>query len=76
MQPPLLEELDIDLQDIYYKIRCVLLPIPALGFQRDVIRDNPGAGARRAWLVGGVPAHGRHHAARRGGRAAQCNALY
>ena len=41
-QPPILEELDIDLRDIYYKIRCVLLPIPALGFQRQIVRDNPG----------------------------------
>jgi hypothetical protein len=47
MQPPLLEELDIDLQDIYYKIRCVLLPVPALGFQRDVVRDNPGMASGR-----------------------------
>ena len=35
------EELDIDLKDIYYKIRCVLLPISSLGLRRDVIRDNP-----------------------------------
>lgn len=38
---PLLEELDIDLQDIYYKVRCVLFPIPSLGFKRDVLRDSP-----------------------------------
>jgi hypothetical protein len=37
---PLLEELDIDLKDIYYKIRCVLLPTLG-GLQRDMIRDNP-----------------------------------
>lgn len=35
------EELDIDLKDIYYKVRCVLLPIPSLGLKRDVIRDSP-----------------------------------
>ena len=35
------EELDIDLKDIYYKIRCVILPIPSLGLERNIIRDNP-----------------------------------
>uniref|UniRef100_A0A8C4R5N7 Protein YIPF n=1 Tax=Eptatretus burgeri TaxID=7764 RepID=A0A8C4R5N7_EPTBU len=40
-QKPLLEELDIDLKDIYYKLRCVLMPLPALGFNRQVVRDNP-----------------------------------
>ncbi|KAM7385058.1 hypothetical protein PAMP_001156 [Pampus punctatissimus] len=38
---PLLEELDIDLKDIYYKIRCVLMPMPSLGYNRQVVRDNP-----------------------------------
>ncbi|KAK9411866.1 protein YIPF4 [Crotalus adamanteus] len=38
---PLLEELDINLKDIYYKIRCVLMPMPSLGFNRQVVRDNP-----------------------------------
>uniref|UniRef100_A0A3Q4AWX0 Protein YIPF n=1 Tax=Mola mola TaxID=94237 RepID=A0A3Q4AWX0_MOLML len=38
---PLLEELDIDLKDIYYKIRCVLMPMPSLGHNRQVVRDNP-----------------------------------
>ncbi|XP_028634832.1 protein YIPF4 isoform X2 [Grammomys surdaster] len=38
---PLLEELDIDLKDIYYKIRCVLMPMPSVGFNRQVVRDNP-----------------------------------
>ncbi len=33
------EELDIDLKDIYYKLRCVLLPVAQLN--RDVIRDSP-----------------------------------
>lgn len=35
------EELDIDLKDIYYKIRCVLMPIQSLGYNRQVVRDNP-----------------------------------
>eukprot|EP00128_Syssomonas_multiformis_P010720 Colp12_sorted_trinity150504_noHs@35246 len=39
-QAPLLEELDIDLKDIYYKLRCVLLPLPYFGFERKVVRDN------------------------------------
>ena len=33
------EELDIDVKDIYYKLRCVLLPLPRLN--RAVIRDSP-----------------------------------
>ena len=28
------EELDIDLTDIYYKVRCVMFPLPSLGFNR------------------------------------------
>lgn len=39
--PYISEELDIDIKDIYYKVRCVLLPIPSLGLKRDVIRDSP-----------------------------------
>ena len=35
------EELDIDLKDIYYKLRCVLLPLPPSSLQRSVLRDNP-----------------------------------
>lgn len=35
------EELDIDIKDIYYKIRCVLMPMPSLGYNRQVVRDNP-----------------------------------
>ncbi|KAK6183559.1 hypothetical protein SNE40_011016 [Patella caerulea] len=38
---PLLEELDIDLKDIYYKLRCVLFPIPQLGFNRHIVRESP-----------------------------------
>lgn len=38
---PLLEELDIDLTDIYYKIRCVVFPLPSLGFNRSVLKDSP-----------------------------------
>ncbi|XP_028398851.1 protein YIPF4-like [Dendronephthya gigantea] len=41
MDKPLLEELDIDVNDIYYKVRCVLFPLPSLGFQKDVLRQNP-----------------------------------
>ncbi|XP_061545807.1 protein YIPF4 isoform X1 [Phycodurus eques] len=37
---PLLDELDIDVKDIYYKIRCVLMPMPSLGYNRQVVRDN------------------------------------
>jgi len=40
-EKPLLEELDIDIKDIYYKIRCVLLPFPSLGYNRKVLRENP-----------------------------------
>ena len=35
------EELDIDLKDIYYKLRCVMFPLPRLGFNRQTVRDNP-----------------------------------
>ena len=35
------EELDIDLKDIYYKLRCVLFPLPQLGFNRQIVRDSP-----------------------------------
>ncbi|XP_067938957.1 protein YIPF4-like [Watersipora subatra] len=38
---PLLEELDIDVSDIYYKIRCVLLPFPYFKVNREIVRDNP-----------------------------------
>lgn len=38
---PLLEELDIDLADIYYKLRCVLLPLPYFKVKREVVRDSP-----------------------------------
>lgn len=38
---PLLEELDIDLKDIYYKVRCVLFPFPFMGYQRHLVRDSP-----------------------------------
>lgn len=38
---PLLEELDIDLKDIYYKVCCVLLPFPFLGYKRQLVRDSP-----------------------------------
>ncbi|XP_071962390.1 protein YIPF4-like [Antedon mediterranea] len=38
---PLLEELDIDLKDIYYKIRCVIFPCSFLGFKHQIVRDSP-----------------------------------
>lgn len=40
-QRPLLEELDIDMKDIYYKVRCVVFPLPSLGFDRSVLKDSP-----------------------------------
>ncbi|XP_025105927.1 LOW QUALITY PROTEIN: protein YIPF4-like [Pomacea canaliculata] len=40
-QRSLLEELDIDLKDIYYKVRCVLFPLPQLGFNRHILRESP-----------------------------------
>jgi hypothetical protein len=36
------EELDVDLGDIYRKIKCVLVPVAAMSGQRDAIRDSPG----------------------------------
>lgn len=41
MTKPLLEELDVDLPDILYKLRCVLLPLPSATMHRDKIRDSP-----------------------------------
>ncbi|XP_023210802.1 protein YIPF4-like [Centruroides sculpturatus] len=38
---PILEELDIDMKDIYYKVCCVLFPFPFLGFKRHLVRDSP-----------------------------------
>ncbi|XP_039256638.1 protein YIPF4-like [Styela clava] len=38
---PLLEELDIDPKDIYYKVRCVLLPHPAFGLDQTVLKNSP-----------------------------------
>jgi len=40
-QKPLLEELDIDLKDIYYKVRCVLLPLPYFRLKRSIVRESP-----------------------------------
>ncbi|CAI4226113.1 unnamed protein product [Auanema sp. JU1783] len=37
----LLEELDIDLTDIYYKIRCVLLPLPYFRMKLNIVRESP-----------------------------------
>jgi protein YIPF4 len=39
-QKPLLEELDIDVKDILYKVRCVLFPMPQLGYNRQIVREN------------------------------------
>lgn len=42
---PLLEELDINLNDIKYKIKCVVMPVPIFAessnLNRAVLRDNP-----------------------------------
>ena len=35
------EELDIDVKDIFYKVRCILFPLPQLGFERKVLKENP-----------------------------------
>ncbi|KAL3183525.1 hypothetical protein MRX96_033634 [Rhipicephalus microplus] len=35
------KELDIDLKDIYYKVCCVLLPFPFMGYKRQLVRDSP-----------------------------------
>jgi len=40
-QKPLLEELDIDPRDIYYKVRCVLLPLPYFRLKIQLVRDSP-----------------------------------
>ncbi|CAJ0922994.1 unnamed protein product, partial [Mesorhabditis belari] len=40
-QKPLLEELDVDLTDIYYKIRCVLLPLPYFRLKLSIVRESP-----------------------------------
>ncbi len=39
---PLLEELDIDLTGIKYKIQCVIMPIKNQNLNRSVLRDDPG----------------------------------
>ncbi|GAB6031505.1 Protein yipf4, variant 2 [Chamberlinius hualienensis] len=41
LEKPLLEELDIDLRDIFYKVRCVIFPCPYLGYNRQTLRENP-----------------------------------
>lgn len=35
------EELDIDLTDIYYKVRCVLLPLPYFRLKLSIVRESP-----------------------------------
>ncbi len=39
---PLLEELDIDLTGIKYKIQCVIMPLNSQNLNRSVLRDDPG----------------------------------
>ncbi|CAG9536133.1 unnamed protein product [Cercopithifilaria johnstoni] len=41
VQRPLLEELDIDLADIYYKVRCVLFPLPYFRLKLYIVRESP-----------------------------------
>lgn len=38
---PLLEELDINLNEIKYKIKCVIMPVANENLNRNVLRDNP-----------------------------------
>ncbi|VDD87876.1 unnamed protein product, partial [Enterobius vermicularis] len=40
-QKPLLEELDIDFKEIYYKVRCVLLPLPYFRLKLSIVRESP-----------------------------------
>lgn len=42
------EELDIDPGDILHKLRCILLPFDMGGYDRSVVRDNPGRHSTRA----------------------------
>ncbi len=39
---PLLEELDIDLTGIKYKLKCVIMPLANKNLNRSVLRDDPG----------------------------------
>ena len=38
---PLLEELDINLGEIQYKIKCAIMPIGSQTLNRSVLKDNP-----------------------------------
>ena len=38
---PLFEELDINLKEIQYKIKCVIMPLQNENLNRSVLRDNP-----------------------------------
>lgn len=38
---PLLEELDINLKEIEYKVKCVLMPLAKKNLNRSILRDNP-----------------------------------
>jgi hypothetical protein len=35
------EELDIDIKDIFYKLRCIMFPMPFLGFKRAIVKEKP-----------------------------------
>jgi hypothetical protein len=38
---PLLQELDINLTEIHYKIKCVLVPFGNENLNRSILKDNP-----------------------------------
>lgn len=38
---PILEELDINLSEIQYKIKCAIMPIGSQTLNRSVLKDNP-----------------------------------
>lgn len=35
------DELDIDVRDIYYKVRCVMLPLPYFRLKLQLVRESP-----------------------------------
>ena len=38
---PLLQELDIDVKEIHYKLKCVIMPMSNETLNRSILRDNP-----------------------------------
>jgi hypothetical protein len=38
---PLMEELDIDMKEIIFKIKCVMVPVSNPNMNRSILRDNP-----------------------------------